>query len=341
MTRRVRALISRAKGGAETLVLGDVDVPPPGPGQVRVRVHACGLGLPDTLIIDDLYQVKPPRPFAPGGEVAGVVDAAGEGVARFKVGDRVIALCLVGGLAEQVVVDADRCVPLPDGIPMDDAAALLVSYGTAHYALGERGQLQAGETLLVTGAAGGVGLAAIELGKAWGARVIAAASSQDKLHLALKQGASAGVLYPAGGMDKDSARAFAQSLKQAVGGEGVNVVLDVAGGDYAEACVRAMAWEGRFLVVGFAAGVPRLPLSVVLLKGCQVLGISWGEFIRREPARFEASVRKLLDMYKHGLIRPPVSQRFPLELAAQALGSIASRQARGKLVVTMIDGDKA
>jgi NADPH2:quinone reductase len=335
VTRRVRALLSKAKGGADTLVLEDVDVPQPGAGQVRLRVHACGLGLPDTLIIDDQYQMKPPRPFAPGGEVAGVVDAVGPGATRFTVGERVIALSLWGGLAEQLVVDEKQCIAIPGDMPMDEAAALLVAYGTAHYALRELGQLKAGDTLLVTGAAGGVGVAAIELGKAWGARVIAAVSSQDKLDFALAHGASAGVVYPAGGLDKESSRAFAQSLKQVVGGEGANVVLDVVGGDYAEACVRTMAWQGRFLVVGFAAGVPRLPLNVVLLKGCQVLGVSWGEFIRREPARFDASVRELLDMYKRGLIRPRISQRFPLERGGEALGLIASRQAQGKLVVTM------
>jgi len=337
MTRCVRALLSRVKGGPETLVLEDVDVPLPGAGQLRLQVHACGLGLPDVLIIDDQYQVKPARPFAPGGEVAGVVEATGEGVCGFKVGDHVIALCLWGGLAEQLVVDASNCVPIADDMPMDEAAALLVNYGTAYYALRERGRLNAGDTLLVTGAAGGVGLAAIELGKAWGARMIAAASSQDKLDLALAHGASSGVLYPASGLDKDSSRTFAQSLKQAAGGEGVNVVLDVVGGDYADACVRAMAWEGRFLVVGFAAGVPRMPLNVVLLRGCQVLGVSWGEFIRRERAKFDASVHELLDMYRRGQIRPCISRRFPLERGGDALGLIAGRRAQGKLVVTMFE----
>ena len=332
----MKALLSKVKGGAEALVLEDVDVPLPGAGQVRLQVHACGLGLPDTLIIDDQYQMKPPRPFAPGGEVAGIIDAMGDGVTGFNVGDRVIAWCFWGGLAEQLVVDADRCVAISDAMPMDEAAALLLTYGTAHYALRERGQLKAGDTLLVTGAAGGVGLAATELGKAWGARVIAAASSQDKLDFARAHGASAGVVYPASGMDKESARTFAQSLKQAVGGEGANVVLDVVGGDCAEACVRAMAWEGRFLVVGFAGGVPRLPLNLVLLKGCQVLGVSWGEFIRRERAKFDASVRELLDMYTRGLIRPRISRRFPLARGGEALGLIASRQAHGKLVVTMV-----
>ena len=332
----MKALLSKASGPSHTLVLEEVDVPVPGAGQVRLRVHACGLGLPDTLIIEDRYQMKPPRPFAPGGEVAGVVDAVGEGVTGLAVGDRVLGWCFWGGLAEQLVIDADRCVPVPGTMPMDEAAALLLTYGTAHYALRERGQLQAGDTVLVTGAAGGVGLAAIELARAWGARVVAAASSQDKLDFALAHGASAGVVYPAGAMDKDAARAFAQSLKEAVGGAGANVVLDVVGGDVAEACLRAMAWQGRFLVVGFAGGVPRLPLNLVLLKGCQVVGVSWGGFIERERARLDASVRELLDMHTRGLIRPRITQRFALARGADALELIAGRQAQGKLVVTMV-----
>lgn len=332
----MKALLSKASGPARTLVLEDVDVPLPGVGQVRLRVHACALGLPDTLIIEDRYQMKPPRPFAPGGEVAGVVDAVGAGVNGLKTGDRVLGWCFWGGLAEQLVIDASRCVPLPDGMPMEEAAALLLTYGTAHYALRERGQLQAGDTVLVTGAAGGVGIATIELAKAWGARVIAAASSQDKLDFALVHGASAGVAYPAGGMDKDSSRAFAQSLKDAVGNAGADIVLDVVGGDVAEACLRAMAWQGRFLVVGFAAGVPRLPLNLVLLKGCQVVGVSWGGFIEREPARMDASVRELLDMYTRGSIRPRITRRFALARGADALELVAARQARGKLVVTMV-----
>ena len=330
----MKAFLSKAKGGADTLVLEEVAVPSPGDGQVRLRVHACGLGLADTLIIDDRYQMRPPRPFAPGGEVAGVVDEVGEGVTGFKAGDRVVAWCFWGGLAELLVVDADCCVAIPDAMPMDEAAGLLLTYGTAHYALRERARLQSGETVLVTGAAGGVGLAAIELAKAWGARPVAAVSSAEKLAYALAHGAATGVVYPAPGLDKDAARAFAPSLKQAVGGEGANVVLDAVGGDYAQACLRAIAWEGRFLVVGFAAGIPALPLNLVLLKGCQVLGVSLGEFIRRERAKFDASVRDLIGMHARGLIRPRISQRFPLARAAEALALIANRQAHGKFVVT-------
>ena len=337
----MKALLSRAAGGCDTLVLEDVAVPAPGPGQVRLHVKACALGLPDTLIINDQYQMRPPRPFAPGGEVAGVVDALGEGVTTLKVGDPVIGWCFWGGLAEQLVIDVDRCVPIPVAMPMDEAAALLFSHGTALYALRERGELKAGETLLVTGASGGVGLAAVELGRLFGARVIAAASSQAKLDLALAAGASAGVVYPAGGMDKDAARAFTQQLKEAVGANGADVVLDVVGGEYAEPCLRAIAWHGRYLVVGFAAGIPKLPLNLVLLKGCDVRGVGSGEYIARERAKFEGSQRELLALYSQGRIRPCVSQRFPLERGAEALGLLASRKAVGKLVVTMNEGGKA
>jgi NADPH2:quinone reductase len=329
----LKTLLSKAPGGAETLVLEEVAEPVPRAGQVRLRVGACALGLPDTLIIEDRYQIQPPRPFAPGGEVAGVIDEVGEGVTAFKAGERVLAWCLWGGLAERLVVDADRCVAIADAMPMDEAAALLLSYGTAHYALRERGRIQPGETLLVTGAAGGVGLAAIELARAWGARAVAAVSTQEKLAYALANGAAAGVVYPET-MDRDAARAFVHSLKAVVGPDGADVVLDVVGGEYAEACVRATAWEGRFLVVGFAGGVPKLPLNLVLLKGCQVLGVSWGEFIRRRRASFDASVRELLEMHARGLVRPRIAQRFPLERAADALSQIARRQAHGKFVVT-------
>jgi NADPH2:quinone reductase len=337
----VKALLSKVPGGADTLVLEDVAVPEPGPGQVRLRVKACALGLPDTLIINDKYQMRPPRPFAPGGEVAGVVDSLGEGVTGLNVGDPVIGWCFWGGLAEQLVIDADRCVPIPAAMPMDEAAALLFSHGTALYALRERGQLQPGETLLVTGAAGGVGLAAVELGRVLGARVVAAVSTQEKLELALRHGASTGVVYLAGGMDKDTARVFTQSLKEAVGPNGADVVLDVVGGEYAEPCLRAIAWQGRYLVVGFAAGIPKLPLNLVLLKGCDVRGVGSGEFIARERAKFDASHRELLNLYSQGRIRPRVSQRFPLERGGEALGLLASRKASGKLVVTMNEGDKA
>lgn len=338
----MKALVSKAAGGPETLVVEELASPVPGSGQVRLRVHACALGYADTLIIKDQYQLRPPRPFAPGGEVSGVVDALGEGVTQLEVGDRVIGWCFWGGLAQELVIDADRCVPIPDAMPIDDAAALLFSHGTALYALRERGELKAGETLLVTGASGGVGLAAVELGKLMGARVVAAASTRQKLALALECGADAGVVYPSaapaspeGGLDKDAARAFGQQLKDVLGKQGANVVLDVVGGDYAEQCLRAVAWQGRYLVVGFAAGIPRLPMNLVLLRGCDIRGVGSGEYILRDRAKFDTSHRELIDLYSQGRVRPRISARFTLDEAARALSLLAGRQALGKLVVTM------
>ncbi len=272
----MKAMLSKATGGPETLVLEEVPDPQPGPGEVRLAVKACGVNYPDVLIIEDRYQFKPPRPFAPGSEVAGIVEALGKGVTALKVGQRVIGQCGHGGMAEKVVLDANRCIPIPDNMPFDEASAFILTYGTSHYALKERGNLKAGETLLVLGAAGGVGIAAVELGKAMGARVIAAVSSDEKVALAKQHGADDGVVYPRGPFDKDSARQLADLFKKACGESGANVVYDAVGGDYAEAALRAIAWEGRFLVIGFPAGIPRIPLNLTLLKSCQIVGVFWG-----------------------------------------------------------------
>lgn len=331
----MKAVLSKAAGGPETLVIEEVESTEPGPGQVRMRVAACALNYPDTLIIQDLYQIKPQRPFAPGGEVAGTIDALGEGVNGFAVGDRVIGWCWWGGLVQSLVIDADRCIPVPDEMPLDDAAALVLTYGTVHYALRRCADIQPGETLLVLGAAGGIGLAAVELGRAWGARVVAACSSQAKVDHALQCGAAAGVVYPSGSLDRDAAKGLSQSLKQALGKEGAHVILDAVGGDYAEPALRAIAWQGRYLVVGFPAGIPKLPLNLVLLKGCRVIGVFWGEWVLRNRPDFAASVQDLMALYAKGLIRPRISQRFPMDKAADALRVLASRQAVGKIVVTM------
>jgi NADPH2:quinone reductase len=331
----VKALVSRAPGEPESLELADLPEPEAGPGQVRVRVQACALGFPDLLLIRDQYQVRPPRPFAPGGEIAGTVEAVGEGAGGLAVGDRVVGVCFWGGLAQQVVLDARRCIPVPQGMDLHDAAALLLSHTTAWYALRERGRLGLGDVLVVTGASGGVGLAAVELGKAWGAHVVAAASSVDKLDEAFSCGAAAGVVYAAGGMSREQAKAFGNSLKQAAGPSGANVVLDVVGGDLAESCLRVMAWNGRYLVVGFAGGVPKLPANLVLLKGCQVVGVSTGEWMERNGGGFEAAARELLDMCNRGLITPRIWRRLSLADAAEGLALLARREARGKVLVTM------
>jgi NADPH:quinone reductase len=331
----MKAMLSKRAGGPDTLELQDLPDPTPVAGEVLIAVKACGVNYPDSLIIEDRYQFKPPRPFAPGGEVAGVVEAIGSGVTAFKPGDRVIGSLIWGGMAEKVTVSAARCTPMPDNMPFDEASALVLTYGTSIHALKDRARLQKSETMLVLGAAGGVGLSAVELGKTMGARVIAAASSPEKVDLARKHGADAGVVYPAGPFDKDGARALADLFKGACGEGGADVIYDPVGGDYSEAALRAIAWEGRFLVVGFPAGIPKLPLNLMLLKGCQVVGVFWGSFTQRDPKANAANIAELMQLYAKGAIRPVVSERYPLARAGEAIARLAGRQAMGKIVVTM------
>ena len=331
----MKALLSKSVGGPETLVVEDLPDPQPKPGHAVIQVKACGVNFPDVLIIEDKYQFKPSRPFAPGGEVSGVVKAVGEGVTNVKVGQRVLGNTGWGGMAEQLSLEAGRLIPIPDAMPFDEAAAFIMTYGTSYYGLKDRGFLKPGQTLLVLGAAGGVGLAAVELGRAMGARVIAAASSQAKVDLALKHGADAGVVYPTGPFDKDGARALAGQFKEACGEGGADVVYDGVGGDYAEAAIRCMAWEGRFLVIGFPAGIPRIPLNLALLKSCDIAGVFWGAAVARDPAAHQKNVKELMDLYAAGKIKPFVSERFPLAKAADAITHLASRKAMGKVVVTM------
>ena len=331
----MRALLSVATGGPETLVLQDRPSPEARDGQAVVAVKACGVNYPDVLIIEDKYQFKPPRPFSPGSEFSGVVTSVGAGVTNVEVGDRVLANAGNGGMAEALAVDAARLTPIPDGMPFDEAAAFLMTYGTSYYALKDRGFLKPGQTLLVLGAAGGVGLAAVELGVAMGARVIAAASSQDKVDLAVKHGAASGLVYPRGPFDRDGQKALSEQFKQACGKDGADVVYDGVGGDYAEASLRSMAWEGRFLVIGFPAGIPRIPLNLALLKSCDIVGVFWGAAVARDPAGHQRNVAELLDLYAAGKIKPYVSERFPLERGGDAIAHLASRKAMGKVVVTM------
>lgn len=335
----MRALLSEHVGGPDSLRLAELPEPEPGRGEVRIAVKACGVNFPDSLIIEDRYQFKPARPFAPGGEVSGVVDAVGEGVDGFAPGDRVLASTGWGGMAEKLVAPASRAVPIPDGMPFDEAAAFLMTYGTSHHALKDRAKLQAGEALLVLGAAGGVGLAAVELGKAMGARVVAAASSPEKADLAKAHGADAAVVYPAGPFDKDGRKALAAQFKDAVGGEGADVIYDPVGGDYAEAALRSIGWEGRYLVVGFPAGIPSIPLNLTLLKNCQIVGVFWGAFVAKEPQRHAENVRELFELYAQGAIRPTVSERYPLARGGDAIAALAGRRATGKLVVMMDEAE--
>jgi NADPH2:quinone reductase len=332
---RMKALLSKAVGGPDTLVLEELPSPQAKPGWAVIEVKACGVNYPDVLIIEDLYQFKPARPFAPGGEVAGIVKAVGEGVTNVKVGDRVLGNTGWGGMAEELALEASRLIPIPDAMPFDVAAAFIMTYGTSYYGLKDRGHMKPGESLLVLGAAGGVGLAAVELGKAMGARVIAAASSEDKVALCKAHGADEGVVYPRGPFDKEGQRALANLFKEACGPNGADVVYDGVGGDYAEAALRSTAWEGRFLVIGFPAGIPKIPLNLALLKGCDIVGVFWGSAVARDPAAHQRNVKELLELYAAGKIKPHVSERFPLAKAGEAIKHLASRKAMGKVVVVM------
>lgn len=330
----MKAMLSTAPGGPETLQLTETDAPEPGKGQVRIRVRAAGVNFPDTLIIRDMYQVKPPRPFAPGGEIAGDVDAIGDGVTGVSVGDRVLGLTGFGGFATQVSVDAAKIVKIPDNMPYEDAACFIFTYGTSHHALKDRAHLKAGESLLILGAAGGVGAAAIELGKAAGARVIAGVSSQEKADFCKSIGADETLIYPRE-LDKDGQKAFSAQIKEIVGAKGVDVVYDAVGGAYAEPAIRALAWEGRFLVVGFPAGIPKIPLNLPLLKGCQIVGVFWGASTMQDPKGHQENVAELFKMYAEGKIKPQISARFPLEQAADALVMMQDRKVMGKVVLTI------
>lgn len=331
----MKAMMSKAPGGPDSLELTELPTPEPGPGEVLIGVKAAGCNFPDTLIVQDLYQFKPERPFAPGGEVAGVVEAVGADVDRIKAGDRVQAFLLHGGYATHTVVPAASTVKIPDEMPFDVAASFMMVYGTSYYALKDRGELKAGETLLVMGAAGGVGLAAVELGAAMGARVIAAASSEEKVALAKKHGAAEGFVYPRGALDKDQQRALSKEIKALSGGEGVDVVYDPVGGNYAEPAIRALAWAGRYLVIGFPAGIPSIPLNLTLLKSCQIVGVFWGAAVMRDMKSHIANVKDLMRFYSEGQIKPHISERFALEEAGKALTALAERRATGKIVLTM------
>ena len=333
----MKALLSKAVGGPETLTLDELADPAAARGQVVVAVKACAINFPDVLIIEDKYQFRPQRPFAPGGEIAGVIESVGEGVEGWAVGDRVIAVTGHGGLAEKMAIEAARLFRLPDGRSFEDGAALLLTYATTIHALLDRGHLKEGQTLLVLGAAGGVGLAAIELGKAFGARVVAAVSSEAKAAAAKAAGADETLVYGRAPFDKDASKALAEQFKAAVGPKGADVIYDPVGGDYAEPALRAIAWEGRYLVVGFPAGIPRLPLNLTLLKSCDVCGVFWGAFAARDPRANAAHVDTLFRLWAEGGINPRVTDRFTFEDGGKAIAKMAARGAIGKLVVDVAD----
>ncbi|WP_207771663.1 MULTISPECIES: NADPH:quinone oxidoreductase family protein [Bacteria] len=329
----MRALLSTAPGGPETLELTESPDPVPATGQVLVAVKACAINYPDVLIIEDKYQFKPQRPFAPGGEIAGVIEALGEGVTDWQVGDRVMGVIGHGGLASKIAVEPQRLYRLPEERSFAEGAALILTYATTIHALLDRGRLAEGQSLLVLGAAGGVGLAAIELGKAYGARVVAAVSSEEKAAAAKAAGANETIIYGRAPFDKDQSKALAEQFKAAGGRGGFDVIYDPVGGDYAEPALRSIAWEGRYLVVGFPAGIPKLPLNLTLLKSCDVCGVFWGAFAARDPQANAAHVDTLFRLWREGRIAPRVTETFAFERGGDAIAKMAARAAIGKLVV--------
>jgi NADPH2:quinone reductase len=324
----MKAVVCEKHGPPDSLVVKDLPSPRAGAGEVVVGVKAASVNFPDVLIIENKYQFKPPLPFSPGSELSGVIKEVGAGVSGWKAGDRVLAYTAYGAFAEEVKVESNRLVRLPAKMSFEEGAAFVLTYGTSDHALRDRAALASGETLLVLGAAGGVGVAAIEIGKALGARVIACASSDEKLAVCREHGADATINY--------ASEDLRERIKALTEGRGPDVVYDAVGGPYTEPAFRSIAWRGRLLVVGFAAGeIPKLPLNLALLKGASVVGVFWGDFGRREPKQFAESLRQIAAWYEQGKLRPHVSERFPLEKAAEALKLMAARKVKGKVVLTV------
>jgi len=323
----MKAVLCKSHGMPDTLVVENVPSPDLTEGQVLISVKACGVNFPDTLIIQGKYQFKPDLPFSPGGEVSGVIKAVGDGVTNVSVGDRVIAFSTWGGFAEELAVDATRLIKMSDKMDFEKASAFILTYGTSYHALKDRANIQPGETLLVLGASGGVGLAAVQLGKAMGARVIAAASTQEKLDVCAANGADELINY-----SSEDLRARVKEITQ---GTGVDVIYDPVGGPLSEKALRDMSWRGRFLVVGFAVGeIPKVPLNLALLKGCSIVGVFWGDFTRREAALNEANNQELMRLFEAGKISPHIHKVYPLTQASEALNELLDKKVSGKVVLS-------
>ena len=323
----MKAILCKAWGGPETLVLEDVASREPGEGEVKIRVRAAGVNFPDVLIIQKKYQIQPALPFSPGAEVAGDVLNVGTGVTHVKPGDRVVSFCGVGGFAEEVIAPANVTMLMPPGVPYPLAAIFSLAYGTSWHAVRDRAALLAGETMLVLGASGGVGLAAVEIGKAIGARVIAAASTDEKLAICKQHGADALINY----LRED----LREAIKRETGGKGPDVIFDPVGGKFAEPAFRSIGWRGRYLVIGFADGeIPTLPLNLPLLKGASIVGVFWGEFAKREPQQNMKGLAEMMGWMREGKIRPLISKSYALVDAPQALMDMAARKVIGKIVIT-------
>ena len=332
----MKALQCVELGGPEKLVVNDVADPEIADDHIIIEVKSASVNFPDVLMIQGLYQFQPPLPFIPGGESAGVVIEIGDGVEGFNIGDKVFAATGVGGICEKILAHKNNVRPIPENMDFEIAAALSVTYGTSIYALKQRANLKAGETLLVLGASGGVGLATVQLGKAMGAKVIAAASTQEKVNICIENGADEGFVYPSGNLDRDQQKELSNKIKELTGGLGPNVIYDPVGGTYAEPCLRSIAWDGRYLVIGFAAGadqIPKMPLNLTLLKGCQIVGVFWGAWTGMFPAENQKNFEELFEMYKNGKINPAPSDKFTLETSAEAIAHLKDRKAKGKVVI--------
>lgn len=324
----MRAVLCKEFGPPESLVLEEVEPLKPGKGQVVIGIRACGLNFPDALMIQGKYQFKPPMPFSPGSEVSGIIKEVGEGVTSVKRGDRVIAVTGSGGFADEIIAAEAKLISMPTGVNFATAAAFTMAYGTSYHALKDRAHLASGNSLLVLGAAGGVGLAAVEIGKFLGARVIAAASTDEKLAICKQYGADEVINY--------TTEDLKERVKSLTKGQGVDVTFDPVGGNYAEAALRSTGWKGRYLVIGFASGeIPRIPLNLTLLKGSSIVGVFWGAFTEREPQRHQQNLQELLTLLAEGKLKPHISATYPLEQATTALDDMMQRKVQGKAVVLM------
>lgn len=333
----MKAYLCREFGPINSHKVEEIDSPIPGDNEVVVQVHSAGVAFPDVLVVQGLYQITPDFPFSPGGEFAGIISQIGDKVTQWKVDDRVIGFKGSGGFAEEALCNESNIMPLPDSMDYKTGAIFPLNYGTAIHAFKQRAELKKGENVLIMGAAGGLGITAIHIAKAMGANVIAAASSQEKLDLCELQGADSTILYSRDNMDRDAQKQFSTQLKKLTDRKGVDVIFDPVGGAYSEPALRAIAWEGRYLVIGFTSSIPSIPLNLALLKGCQIVGVFWGAFCMREPILNAENFQQLFSLYEKGDIKPFVTETFPLEQTADAIDKLANRNAIGKITITVKD----
>ena len=329
----MKAFLCKEFGPVDSHKVEEIEDPVAGPGQVVVDIKATGISFPDVLIVQGLYQFKPPFPFSPGSEISGIVSSVGEGVTLHKEGDRVMGSIGSGGLCERGADSEHQLMPLPESMDFNTAAGFPLNYGTTYHAFKQRGELKEGQSVLVLGAGGGLGITAIHIAKAMGAKVIAAASSQEKIDLCKKEGADEGIIYERD-MDRDLQKKFSDQIKEATGG-GVDMIYDLVGGDYAEPALRAIARHGKYLVIGFTAGIPKMPLNLTLLKECQIVGVFWGQFAGLDQAENQQNFKELFDLHAQGKIKPFVTETYSLDESAKAIKTLEDRKVLGKVVVNM------